>query len=93
MREDHRLAVQTSQGVRLGTKIVRTHAPDGFNLGVNVGDVAGQTVFTCICTSFHATAAMYRNPRGGVRAYSRPSGSRLIMGLLAAAAATPRKRL
>ncbi len=47
--------------------LIQEHHPDGFNLGVNVGEAAGQTVFHVhlhLIPRYKGDAA---NPRGGVR--------------------------
>jgi diadenosine tetraphosphate (Ap4A) HIT family hydrolase len=47
--------------------LLRERAPDGFNLGVNVGEAAGQTVdhvHVHLIPRYHGDVA---NPRGGVR--------------------------
>jgi diadenosine tetraphosphate (Ap4A) HIT family hydrolase len=48
-------------------RLIRERNPDGFNLGVNVGEAAGQTVFHVhlhLIPRYKGDAA---NPRGGVR--------------------------
>jgi diadenosine tetraphosphate (Ap4A) HIT family hydrolase len=42
-------------------------APDGFNLGVNVGEAAGQTVFHVHLHVIPRYRGDVENPRGGVR--------------------------
>jgi diadenosine tetraphosphate (Ap4A) HIT family hydrolase len=47
--------------------LLRERAPDGFNLGINVGEAAGQTVghvHIHLIPRYHGDVA---NPRGGVR--------------------------
>lgn len=41
---------------------------EGFNIGVNVGEVAGQTVFHCHVHLIPRRRGDVTNPRGGVRA-------------------------
>jgi len=41
--------------------------PAGFNIGVNVGSAAGQTVMHCHCHMIPRYAGDVRDPRGGVR--------------------------
>ena len=41
--------------------------PAGYNIGVNVGSVAGQTVMHCHCHVIPRYAGDVRDPRGGVR--------------------------
>ncbi len=47
--------------------IERKHAPDGYNLGVNVGEVAGQTVFHLHLHVIPRYVGDSPDPRGGVR--------------------------
>ena len=47
--------------------IERTHAPDGYNIGVNVGAAAGQTVFHLHVHVIPRYTGDAANPRGGVR--------------------------
>jgi len=47
--------------------IEREHQPDGFNIGMNCGEVAGQTVFHFHCHLIPRYAGDMENPRGGVR--------------------------
>ena len=44
-----------------------THAPEGFNIGVNDGPVAGQTVFHVHMHLIPRFAGDVADPRGGVR--------------------------
>ena len=48
-------------------RLRRTHAPDGFNLGVNVGPVAGQTVAHAHIHVIPRYRGDVADPRGGVR--------------------------
>jgi diadenosine tetraphosphate (Ap4A) HIT family hydrolase len=41
--------------------------PAGYNIGINVGEAAGQTVMHCHCHIIPRYAGDVRNPRGGVR--------------------------
>jgi diadenosine tetraphosphate (Ap4A) HIT family hydrolase len=45
-----------------------THSPDGYNIGINVGEAAGQTVMHCHIHVIPRYAGDVPNPRGGVRA-------------------------
>jgi len=47
--------------------IERKHQPDGFNIGMNCGEVAGQSVFHFHCHLIPRYAGDMENPRGGVR--------------------------
>ena len=47
--------------------IERTEKPAGYNIGFNVGAVAGQTVMHCHCHVIPRYAGDTENPRGGVR--------------------------
>jgi diadenosine tetraphosphate (Ap4A) HIT family hydrolase len=47
--------------------LIREHRPDGFNLGVNVGEAAGQTVFHVHLHLIPRYKGDVANPRGGVR--------------------------
>jgi diadenosine tetraphosphate (Ap4A) HIT family hydrolase len=48
--------------------LTRQYAPDGFNLGINVGEVAGQTIFHVHLHLIPRYRGDVENPRGGVRA-------------------------
>ncbi|MGA9087261.1 MAG: HIT family protein [Methanoregula sp.] len=41
--------------------------PAGYNIGVNVGEAAGQTIMHCHCHVIPRYAGDVRDPRGGVR--------------------------
>ena len=47
--------------------IEQSHLPDGYNLGMNCGEAAGQTVFHFHCHVIPRYAGDMENPRGGVR--------------------------
>lgn len=47
--------------------ILKEHQPDGFNIGMNCGAVAGQTVFHFHCHVIPRYKGDMENPRGGVR--------------------------
>jgi diadenosine tetraphosphate (Ap4A) HIT family hydrolase len=47
--------------------ILERHKPDGFNIGVNVGEAAGQTVFHLHVHLIPRYAGDVEDPRGGVR--------------------------
>jgi len=43
------------------------HSPDGYNIGMNCGEAAGQTVFHFHCHLIPRYIGDMENPRGGVR--------------------------
>jgi len=45
----------------------RKHAPAGYNIGINVGEVAGQTIFHVHLHLIPRYQGDMENPRGGVR--------------------------
>lgn len=47
--------------------IEKKFSPDGYNIGFNVGEAAGQTVMHCHCHVIPRYAGDVSNPRGGVR--------------------------
>ena len=47
--------------------IEKTEKPAGYNIGFNVGAVAGQTDMHCHCHVIPRYAGDTENPRGGVR--------------------------
>ena len=47
--------------------ILSQYKPDGFNIGMNCGATAGQTVFHFHCHLIPRYAGDMENPRGGVR--------------------------
>jgi len=47
--------------------IQKKHNPDGFNIGINVNEVAGQTVFHVHIHLIPRYKGDVENPRGGVR--------------------------
>ena len=47
--------------------IEKKFSPDGFNIGFNVGEAAGQTVMHCHCHVIPRYAGDVPDPRGGVR--------------------------
>ncbi len=63
---DERLAIfSLIDEVKAGLR--RTHQPDGFNLGINEGAAAGQTVFHLHVHVIPRYAGDVADPRGGVR--------------------------
>ncbi|MBK7663751.1 MAG: HIT family protein [Sterolibacteriaceae bacterium] len=54
--------------VEEGKRMLDNHrAPDGYNIGINVGDVAGQTVMHLHVHLIPRYRGDVENPRGGVR--------------------------
>jgi diadenosine tetraphosphate (Ap4A) HIT family hydrolase len=47
--------------------IEREYKPDGYNIGINCGEAAGQTVFHFHCHLIPRYKGDMENPRGGVR--------------------------
>jgi diadenosine tetraphosphate (Ap4A) HIT family hydrolase len=47
--------------------ILDMYIPDGFNIGMNCGEAAGQTVFHFHCHVIPRYSGDMENPRGGVR--------------------------
>lgn len=47
--------------------IEKDHNPDGYNIGMNCGETAGQTVFHFHCHIIPRYKGDMENPRGGVR--------------------------
>ena len=52
---------------RVRSRIEQEHAPDGYNIGMNCGEVAGQTVMHFHCHVIPRYAGDMKDPRGGVR--------------------------
>lgn len=59
------------------TSIEKTHAPDGYNIGVNIGSAAGQTVFHVHLHVIPRYLGDTPNPRGGIRKVLRGSKERV----------------
>ena len=47
--------------------LVNKYSPDGFNVGINIGEQAGQTVFHCHIHVIPRYKGDTEDPRGGVR--------------------------
>lgn len=47
--------------------IEQEHKPDGYNIGMNCGEAAGQTVFHFHCHLIPRYKGDMQNPRGGIR--------------------------
>jgi len=62
--EQHEL---TDMITKAKTLIEQSHSPDGYNIGMNCGAVAGQTVFHFHCHVIPRYEGDMSDPRGGVR--------------------------
>ena len=49
-------------------EILKNHQPDGFNIGINIGRTAGQTVFHLHVHLIPRYAGDHADPSGGIRA-------------------------
>lgn len=47
--------------------IEKEYQPDGYNIGINCGEVAGQTIFHFHCHVIPRYAGDMEDPRGGIR--------------------------
>ncbi|PKD44015.1 HIT family protein [Rhodohalobacter barkolensis] len=47
--------------------IEKHHSPDGYNIGINCGEAAGQTVFHFHCHVIPRYEGDMENPKGGIR--------------------------
>ena len=61
-REDLSTAILQAKSI-----IEEKHTPDGYNIGMNCGEAAGQTVFHFHCHIIPRYDGDMENPRGGVR--------------------------
>lgn len=52
---------------RVKSLIEEDYTPDGYNLGMNCGEAAGQTVMHFHCHVIPCYVGDIENPRGGVR--------------------------
>ena len=57
--------IKTIEEVKI--QIERKYQPDGYNIGMNCGEAAGQTVFHFHCHIIPRYNGDMKNPRGGVR--------------------------
>lgn len=55
--------------------ILKKYTPDGFNIGMNCGEYAGQTIFHFHCHLIPRYKGDMANPRGGVRHVIPSKGS------------------
>lgn len=59
---------QLYKAVELAKELIeRDHKPDGYNIGMNCGEAAGQTVFHFHCHVIPRYNGDMENPRGGIR--------------------------
>lgn len=61
-KQDLNSCIQIAKGI-----IEKEHKPDGYNIGMNCGLAAGQTVFHFHCHLIPRYTGDMENPRGGVR--------------------------
>lgn len=66
MTDEERRAVMELVVVCRGL-IEENFSPDGYNIGFNAGEAAGQTVFHCHCHVIPRYVGDVAEPRGGVR--------------------------
>lgn len=60
--------VELDEMIMKATEIIESeYSPDGYNIGMNVGEAAGQTVFHFHCHVIPRYKGDMDNPRGGVR--------------------------
>ena len=57
---------------RLKTHLQDSLRPDGYNIGVNIGEAAGQTVFHLHIHVIPRYQGDVKNPRGGIRNLKKP---------------------
>jgi len=66
LTEDERTSL--ADAIRVAKNIIEeTHSPDGYNIGMNCGEAAGQTVMYFHCHLIPRYRGDMENPRGGVR--------------------------
>ena len=53
--------------IKAKSLIEREHTPDGYNIGINCGESAGQTIMHFHCHLIPRRTGDIENPRGGVR--------------------------
>lgn len=64
---DHELEELPFQIHKAKEIIEKSYSPDGYNIGINNGSVAGQTVFHFHCHVIPRYQGDMKDPRGGVR--------------------------
>jgi diadenosine tetraphosphate (Ap4A) HIT family hydrolase len=65
--DEKRAIDQLLEEIRIGI-LARDPMVGGFNIGINIGEVAGQTIFHCHVHLIPRRPGDVANPRGGVRA-------------------------
>jgi len=56
------------EAIEIAKRIIeKEHSPDGYNIGMNCGEAAGQTVMHFHCHVIPRFKGDMKNPRGGVR--------------------------
>ncbi len=68
LSEDERRAIDQLLMLLRDEILAADDTVEGFNIGINAGEVAGQTVFHCHCHLIPRRRGDVPNPRGGVRA-------------------------
>ncbi|MEN5231875.1 HIT family protein [Sphingobacterium faecium] len=64
----HDEKMDLDNAILLAKTLIETEStPDGYNIGMNCGETAGQTVFHFHCHLIPRFAGDMKNPRGGVR--------------------------
>lgn len=61
-KKDLHVAIDLAKSI-----IEKEHSPDGYNIGMNCGEYAGQTIFHFHCHVIPRYKGDMENPRGGVR--------------------------
>ena len=74
--DERRALIDAIEAAR--TAILQRHNPDGFNIGINVGAAAGQTVFHLHIHVIPRYAGDVPDPRGGVRHVIPEHGNYLL---------------
>lgn len=68
--------IDLDNAIQLAKSLIEAEStPDGYNIGMNCGETAGQTVFHFHCHLIPRFAGDMENPRGGVRHVIPSKGS------------------
>lgn len=73
LRQDYFALTDVEKGdldnaIRLAKQLIEEdHSPDGYNIGMNCGETAGQTVYHFHCHVIPRYTGDMHDPRGGVR--------------------------